>query len=82
MASTGGTRESYAPTGIHERPFSEFSRPIEETARFCQMNWQEPFIVHGAHEIGEAELAARAGQLRGKLQAWLEQRNGKAGDEA
>ena len=71
MASTGGTREAYGATGIHERPFDDFARPIEETARFCRMNWLEPFIVHGAHEIGEAELAAHALRLRERLQAWL-----------
>lgn len=79
MASTGGTREAYAATGIHERPFGEFSRPIEETARFCRMNWLEPFIVHGAHEINEAELAAHAASLRERLQAWLAAHDGRAG---
>ena len=79
MASTGGTREAYAATGIHERPFGEFSRPIEETARFCRMIWLEPFIVHGAHEIDEVELAAHALRLRERLQAWLAARDERAG---
>jgi glutathione-regulated potassium-efflux system ancillary protein KefF len=79
VASTGGTREAYAATGIHERPFGDFARPIEETARFCRMNWLEPFIVHGAHEIDEAELAAHALRLRERLQAWLAAHDDRAG---
>lgn len=79
VASAGGTPEAYAPSGIHERPFIEFSRPIEETARFCRMNWQTPFIVHGADEIDEAELAANAARLRERLQAWLAAHEAGAG---
>jgi glutathione-regulated potassium-efflux system ancillary protein KefF len=71
VATTGGKAETYSPTGIHERPFADFTRPIEETARFCQMNWLEPFILHGAHELAETALAAHGQALRERLQAWL-----------
>jgi glutathione-regulated potassium-efflux system ancillary protein KefF len=71
VATTGGKAETYSPTGIHERPFADFTRPIEETARFCQMNWLEPFILHGAHELAETALAAHGQALRERLEAWL-----------
>ncbi len=71
VATTGGKAETYSPTGIHERPFADFTRPIEETARFCKMNWLEPFILHGAHELAEAALAAQGQALRERLEAWL-----------
>lgn len=70
VASTGGALEAYSAAGIHRRPFEEFARPIEETAVFCGMNWLPPFTIHGAHEINEAELAARASRLRDRLDAW------------
>jgi hypothetical protein len=43
------------------------------------MNWLPPFIVHGAHEIAEAELAAHAARLRERLQAWLAAHDERAG---
>lgn len=56
----------------------EFSRPVEETALFCGMNWQVPFILHGAHEIDEAGLAAASRQLRERLEGWLAAHAGAA----
>lgn len=71
VASTGGAAETYSPTGIHERPFADFGRPIEETARFCRMNWLEPCILHGAHDIDDAALANHAHHVRARLEGWL-----------
>ncbi|TRZ93737.1 MAG: glutathione-regulated potassium-efflux system oxidoreductase KefF [Rhodocyclaceae bacterium] len=77
VTTTGGTLESYSAAGIHQRPFVDFMRPVEETALFCGMNWQVPCILHGAHQMEEPELAARARQLRDRLETWLA---GHAGD--
>ncbi len=71
VATTGGKAESYSASGIHERPFADFSRPMEETARFCRMNWLEPCIIHGAHDLAETALAAHGQALRERLEAWL-----------
>ena len=71
VASTGGTLEAYSAAGIHQRPFADFMPPIEETARFCGMNWLAPCIVHGAHDIDGEELTAHAKQLRERLEQWL-----------
>jgi glutathione-regulated potassium-efflux system ancillary protein KefF len=78
VATTGGKLETYAAGGIHRRPFVEFSRPVEETALFCGMNWQEPFILHGANEIDDAGLAAGAALLRERLEGWLAAHAGAA----
>ncbi len=77
VATTGGSSETYSATGIHQRAFSDFMRPIEATAGFCGMNWQSPCILHGAHDIEAAALASFADQLRQRLKPWL-----AAGDEA
>jgi glutathione-regulated potassium-efflux system ancillary protein KefF len=55
---------------MHEQPFANFVPPIEETARFCGMNWEDPVIIHGAHLIDETALAAYGSQLATRLQAW------------
>jgi glutathione-regulated potassium-efflux system ancillary protein KefF len=79
VASTGGKAETYSPSGIHERPFVDFARPIEETARFCRMNWLEPDILHGAHDIDQAALAGHATNLRARLEHWLASKVGAGG---
>lgn len=79
VASTGGTLQTYSAAGIHERSFADFMPPLEETARFCGMNWLAPFIVHGAHDIDGEELSGQARQLRQRLEAWLAAHGGKAG---
>ena len=40
---------------------------MEQTARFCGMNWLPPFVVHGAHIVEAAALAASCRQLRERL---------------
>jgi glutathione-regulated potassium-efflux system ancillary protein KefF len=71
VATTGGSSEAYSPAGVHRRAFGDFARPIEETAVFCGMNWQPPFILHGAHDIDAAALTMQAHQLKQRLEAWL-----------
>ncbi|MES2935328.1 MAG: NAD(P)H-dependent oxidoreductase [Pseudomonadota bacterium] len=70
IATTGGDEGSYSATGMHQRPFSDFIAPVEQTARFCGMDWQPPLIVHGApgldperREAMRAELAHRIAGL-------------------
>lgn len=70
VTTTGGKAETYSANGIHERPFLDFTRPIEETARFCGMNWLEPFVLHGANDIAETALAAQGQKLRERLESW------------
>ena len=71
VVTTGASARTYAAGGIHQRPFADFSRPVEATATFCGMNWQSPCILHGAHEVEAATLASWAGSLRQRLAPWL-----------
>ena len=67
--TTGGDEASYSAAGMHQQPFENFIAPIEQTARFCGMQWHEPVVVHGAHTVGDAELAALADKFRARLLA-------------
>ena len=69
VVSAGGDEESYSAEGMHQQPFEKFAPPIEQTARFCGMKWQAPLVLHGAHEVGDAELAAQAENFRARLMA-------------
>ncbi len=68
--TTGGDTVAYSPAGRHHRPFADFAPPVEGIARYCGMNWLEPFVVHGAHAIPDVALAAQAHALRARLEAW------------
>jgi glutathione-regulated potassium-efflux system ancillary protein KefF len=62
--TTGGDPTSYRAQGIHNHPFASFVAPVEQTARFCGMHWQPPFVVHGAHRLGDEPLRAAATRYR------------------
>jgi len=68
--TTGGDEGAFTPEGRHAHAFADFVSPMEQTARYCGMNWLPPFVVHGAHQIPDGDLAARAAALRARLEAW------------
>lgn len=70
VATSGGNAKAFSPQGRHAHPFEAFVPAIEQTASYCGMNWLEPFVVHGAHEIGEEALGEAGRQLRQRLEAW------------
>lgn len=67
--TTGGDELAYTEAGMHERPFAEFVPAIEQTARFCGLQWEEPFVVHGSHKVSPATLDAHARGYRARLEA-------------
>ena len=69
VTTTGGDESAYSPAGMHEQPFENFVAPIEQTARFCGMQWQVPLVVHGAHTVAEDHLRAKAQEFRARLVA-------------
>jgi glutathione-regulated potassium-efflux system ancillary protein KefF len=44
---------------------------VEQTARFCGMNWLEPFVVYGAHIVPEEALRAAGVELRRRIEESL-----------
>ena len=70
VSTTGGDADAYSPGGMHAQRFENFIPPVEQTARFCDMHWEAPLVVHGAHLVSDAELAAAAQHFRARLAAW------------
>ena len=68
--TTGGDALAYTPEGRHAHPFAAFVPVVEQTARYCGMNWLEPFVVHGAHEVPDEALRQAGRDLRSRLEAW------------
>ncbi|MEQ1515359.1 MAG: glutathione-regulated potassium-efflux system oxidoreductase KefF [Usitatibacteraceae bacterium] len=67
VVSAGGDEQSYSPGGMHTQAFENFVAPVEQTARFCGMHWESPIVLHGAHEVSDAELAASVEIFRTRL---------------
>jgi glutathione-regulated potassium-efflux system ancillary protein KefF len=68
--TAGGDAAAFTAQGRHMRAFEDFVPTIEQTARFCGLNWLEPFVVKGAHEISDEALREAAQALRSRIEAW------------
>ena len=66
-ATTGGGPVDYQPGGSHDRALEHYLWPILQTARFCGMHWEEPFIVSDAHRASAA-LENHAAAYRARLE--------------
>lgn len=67
VTTTGGEHGSYSAGGGHARPFADYLPPLEQTARFCGMHWEEPLVLHGAHRLSDTELQNEADKYRTRL---------------
>jgi glutathione-regulated potassium-efflux system ancillary protein KefF len=70
VAAVGGAEHTYAAGHSNLRPFADYVGPVEQTARYCGLRWEEPELVFDTHEISHDKLAARAARLRERVQAW------------
>jgi glutathione-regulated potassium-efflux system ancillary protein KefF len=69
VVTTGGDEASYAPGGMHRLPMSSYQPVVENTARFCGMDWLDPIVVHAAHRIEDEHLAELGERYRARLVA-------------
>ena len=58
VASTGGTEAAYHPQGHNRYFFDAFLPPYEQTAALCGLRFLPPLVLHGAHQVSEAELSS------------------------
>lgn len=56
--TTGSRAEAYSKAGTHQWPFDAFLLPFQQTAHLCGMHWMAPLVLHGAHQVGQAEIDA------------------------
>lgn len=70
VVTTGGGEKDFSAAGRHERPFEAFEPAVEQTARYCGMNWLPPFVVLAAHDVRETVLQEHGVRLRQRLEAW------------
>lgn len=70
--TAGGGGGDYRPGGSHQRSFEHYVWPMLQTARYCGMQWQEPFVLFDAQRLAAAELAARVAAYRGAVQRLID----------
>jgi glutathione-regulated potassium-efflux system ancillary protein KefF len=72
VPTVGGTEDTYAAGRENFHPFDRYADPLAQTARYCGMIWEEPFVVFGTQAKSDAELSAAGGLLRARLEALVE----------
>ena len=69
VTTTGGDEGAFSPQGRHHHDFAAFIPAMEQTARYCGLAWQEPFMLHGAHEVSDGRLVEAGAALRARIEA-------------
>lgn len=69
--STGASAKAYHAHGYNRFSMDEFLRPLEQTAHLCGMEWETPFVVHGASVKDDAALKAEAERYKARVNSLL-----------
>lgn len=64
-----GDASDYSDARIHQGPLERFVPVVQQTARFCGMEWLEPLLVTAAHRVSDDDLAAAAATYRSRIAA-------------
>jgi glutathione-regulated potassium-efflux system ancillary protein KefF len=75
VPTTGGDERDFSASGLHAHPFGAYAPSIEQTARFCGMRWELPYVVHDAIAIDDASLARHVAALTDRLGPWRQHRS-------
>ncbi|WP_290868053.1 NAD(P)H-dependent oxidoreductase [Aquabacterium sp.] len=67
VTSTGGAEAAYSPQGYNRYFFDAFLPPYEQAAALCGLRFLPPLVLHGAHQVSEAELSAHVATWRARL---------------
>lgn len=70
VATTGGPEDSYHPQGYNRYFFDAFLPPYEQTAALCGMRFLPPLLLHGAHRVSDADVAAHVAVFRERLASY------------
>jgi putative NADPH-quinone reductase len=70
VASTGAAEDQYQRDGVHYYNFSEMIRPIEQTARFCGMQFLTPLVLHGGQSLSKEKINTHAAVYRRMLEEY------------
>ncbi|MFN4082133.1 MAG: NAD(P)H-dependent oxidoreductase [Bacteroidia bacterium] len=63
VISTGGSKDSYTATGVHQNDLLDYLKGSKQTALYCKMNYIPPFVVFGSNKLNESDLNEYANEL-------------------
>ena len=66
--TVGGAESTFCTAGENLRTFPCYTEPLEQTARLCGMDWQEPLVVFDSRAIDDTVLQDHAARFRQRLQ--------------
>lgn len=69
--TSGGTSESYSADGRHGADITQYLAPFEQTARFCDMQVLNNFVVQDASTLDSKAVSQRAAQYVDRLRALM-----------
>jgi glutathione-regulated potassium-efflux system ancillary protein KefG len=67
--TTGGPEEAYQPGADNSHSVEEFLRPFQQTAKFCQMSYQTPFVIHAVPRKSNEDIEKDAKAYRLMIEA-------------
>jgi glutathione-regulated potassium-efflux system ancillary protein KefG len=71
VITTGGNKENYCATGRDRYTIPDLLEPFNQTAKVCNMEYLPPFVVHGTHNMTEADYQ-KNGLIYGYFLDYLE----------
>lgn len=60
IITCGGSFEAYQQKGKNRHTVEEFCYPFEQSARLCNMNYRNPFVIYGTHRLDAGAIQAEA----------------------
>jgi glutathione-regulated potassium-efflux system ancillary protein KefF len=69
--TVGSAEGTYCEVGENLRTFPCYTDPLEQTARFCGMTWEDPFVVFDARTVPAETLRDEGGRFRRRLETYL-----------
>ena len=70
VTSTGGPEDSYRSDGYNRYFFDAFLPPYDQTATLVGMRFLPPLVLHGAHRVGQDEVAAHVATFAERLASY------------
>jgi glutathione-regulated potassium-efflux system ancillary protein KefG len=69
VITTGGPDAAYMEGGHNRYTMRQLLAPVDQTMHLCGLRSLPPFVLHGSHRLGEAEIDASAGRYRKVVEA-------------
>ena len=66
--TAGGTEEAYQAGASNDHSVDEFLRPYQQTAKYCQMSYQAPFVIHAVPQKTADQIETDAQAYRQLLE--------------